>query len=75
MDVGRSCGTRVGRDSPQEYALIFGSPVPGYQAPPDTVDPAVRIPLLVLQILGDAVRSGRILPPDEPPSRGLSMPT
>jgi AcrR family transcriptional regulator len=52
---------------PQEYALIFGSPVPGYQAPLDTVDPAVRIPLLVLQILSDAVRSGRILPPDDRP--------
>jgi AcrR family transcriptional regulator len=51
---------------PQEYALIFGSPV-GYQAPSDTVDPAVRIPLLVLQILGHAVQSGRILPPDDRP--------
>ena len=25
---------------PQEYALIFGSPIPGYNAPQDTVDPA-----------------------------------
>lgn len=52
---------------PQEYALIFGSPVPGYRAPPDTVDPAVRIPLLMLQILSDAVQSGRVLPPDDRP--------
>jgi AcrR family transcriptional regulator len=52
---------------PQEYALIFGSPVPGYWEPVDTVDPAVRIPLLVLQILSDAVESGRILPPDDRP--------
>jgi len=49
----------------QEYALIFGSPVPGYQAPADTVDPAVRVPLLVLRILTDAVESGRTLPPDD----------
>jgi AcrR family transcriptional regulator len=34
----------------QEYALIFGSPVLGYQAPAETVDPAVRVPLLVLAI-------------------------
>ena len=51
----------------QEYALIFGSPVPGYRAPADTVDPAVRIPLLVVQILTDAVESGRVLPSDDRP--------
>ena len=38
---------------PQQYALIFGSPVPGYQAPPDTVDPASRIPFLILRILDE----------------------
>jgi hypothetical protein len=38
--------------------LIFGSRVPGYQAPADIVDPAVRVPLLVLAILTDAVGSG-----------------
>jgi len=27
---------------PHEYALIYGSPVPGYQAPQDTVGPATR---------------------------------
>jgi AcrR family transcriptional regulator len=47
----------------QEYELIFGSPVPGYRAPADTVDPAGRIPILMLGILSDAV------------VRGLSMPT
>jgi AcrR family transcriptional regulator len=39
---------------PQEYALIFGSPVPGYRAPSDTIDPAARIPLLLITILRDA---------------------
>jgi hypothetical protein len=38
--------------------LIFGSPVPGYRAPTDTIDPAARIPLLALGILADAVRDG-----------------
>jgi AcrR family transcriptional regulator len=38
---------------PQEYALIFGSPIPGYQAPRDTIDPASRIPLLILGIVND----------------------
>lgn len=46
-------------EHPHEYALIFGSPVPGYQAPADTIDPAARIPLLLLAILTDAVAAGR----------------
>jgi AcrR family transcriptional regulator len=48
------------QDNPQEYALIFGSPIPGYQAPQDTVDPATRIPLLLVTIIGEAVA-----PPDD----------
>ena len=40
--------------APQEWALIFGSPVPGYAAPTDTIDPAARIPLLLLAIIGEA---------------------
>jgi AcrR family transcriptional regulator len=46
-------------ERPQEYALIFGSPVPGYRAPTNTVNPAARIPLLLLRILTDAVEAGR----------------
>jgi len=45
-------------EHPSEYALIFGSPVPGYQAPIDTIDPAARIPLLLLRVLADAVAAG-----------------
>jgi AcrR family transcriptional regulator len=40
------------RQNPHEYALIYGSPVPGYQAPRDTVAPAARVPL----VLGKLVR-------------------
>jgi AcrR family transcriptional regulator len=43
----------------QEYALIFGSPVPGYRAPADTIDPAARVPLLLMSIVVDAVSAGR----------------
>jgi AcrR family transcriptional regulator len=45
-----------------EYALIFGSPVPGYRAPQDTVGPATRIPTLLLRILTDGAAEGRVLP-------------
>jgi len=38
-------------ENPHEYALIFGSPVPGYIAPPDTSDPATRTSVVFLGIL------------------------
>jgi AcrR family transcriptional regulator len=39
---------------PHEFALIFGSPVPGYQAPQDTVVPATRGAAVLVAILVDA---------------------
>lgn len=42
------------RVRPQEYGLVFGSPVPGYVAPPSTVGPASRVPLVLSGILRDA---------------------
>jgi AcrR family transcriptional regulator len=45
---------------PQEFALIYGSPVPGYQAPQDTIDPAARIPLLLLTIVNDCAAAGKL---------------
>ncbi|MEU7958419.1 MULTISPECIES: TetR/AcrR family transcriptional regulator [Micromonospora] len=50
---------------PAEYALLYGSPVPGYAAPVDTVLPAQRPPLTLLGILRDGVAAGRITPPDD----------
>jgi AcrR family transcriptional regulator len=38
---------------PHQYALIFGSPIPGYAAPNGTVAPASRVPLLLGDLLGD----------------------
>jgi AcrR family transcriptional regulator len=38
---------------PHEYGLIFGSPIPGYAAPPGTVAPASRVPLLLGDLLVD----------------------
>jgi AcrR family transcriptional regulator len=42
------------RAHPHEYALIYGSPVPGYQAPGETTTPAARVPLVLLGILTEA---------------------
>jgi AcrR family transcriptional regulator len=44
--------------NPHEYALIYGSPVPGYRAPQDTVAPATRVPLLIGAILREATAAG-----------------
>lgn len=44
--------------NPQQYALVYGSPVPGYEAPTDTVDPAARVGLVLLRILIDGVAAG-----------------
>jgi AcrR family transcriptional regulator len=45
---------------PHEYALIYGSPVPGYAAPSDTIDPAARVAFALLQIVVDGVAAGEI---------------
>ncbi len=37
--------------NPNEYALIYGTPVPGYAAPTDTIDPATRVPITLLTVL------------------------
>lgn len=39
--------------NPQRFALIYGSPVPGYAAPQDTIGPATRIPALLVGLLED----------------------
>ncbi|MGY1821318.1 TetR/AcrR family transcriptional regulator [Geodermatophilus sp. SYSU D00079] len=46
------------RAHPHEYALLYGSPVPGYAAPRDTVPAAARVGVVLGRILGDAARSG-----------------
>jgi AcrR family transcriptional regulator len=49
---------------PHEYALVYGSPVPGYAAPADTVDPAARVSLVFLQLLAHGVATGAIADDD-----------
>jgi AcrR family transcriptional regulator len=57
------------RANPHEYALIYGSPVPGYQAPQATVASAIRVVRVMGDILADArVATGRAAArhPEEP---------
>ena len=51
---------------PHEYALIFGSPIPGYAAPPDTIAPASRVPLLLSALLADLLAEGHYDPTAQP---------
>ena len=50
------------KEHPHEYSLLYGSPVPGYRAPRDTVPAATRVGVLLGRVLGDAARAG-LLPP------------
>jgi len=45
-------------EHPQQWALIYGSPVPGYAAPQDTIGPGTRVSITLTQILGDALQAG-----------------
>lgn len=42
-------------ERPQEYALIYGSPVPGYRAPQDTSVPAAQVVLALAGVIRDAL--------------------
>jgi len=46
-------------EHPHEYALTYGSPVPGYAAPDDTIASATRVSFALLRVLGDAQEAGR----------------
>jgi AcrR family transcriptional regulator len=46
--------------NPPEFALIYGSPVPGYAAPQDTVDPAARPTVVLVDLLATGVAAGRL---------------
>ncbi|MGW1770393.1 TetR/AcrR family transcriptional regulator [Streptomyces sp. NPDC002104] len=51
-------------EHPHEYALIYGSPVPGYTAPLDTVGPASRVGNTLIGIVRAAYEGrGIALPP------------
>ena len=52
---------------PAEYALIHGSPVPGYAAPADTIAPASRRFLVIAAIIRDGRQSGVLAPAPAPP--------
>jgi AcrR family transcriptional regulator len=52
---------------PHEYALVYGSPVPGYRAPDGTVEPAMRDKIVYGRIVSDAYEAGALRPSEVAP--------
>lgn len=48
------------KSHPHEYMLIYGSPIAGYQAPQTTIQPAGRVPILLLGLLAKAHADGAL---------------
>ncbi|MEU1816904.1 TetR-like C-terminal domain-containing protein [Streptomyces roseifaciens] len=73
VDAGASAGARLlavtralrkwSFDNPAEFTLIYGSPVPDYHAPQDTVPPASRTPVVLAGIVRSALEAGELTPP------------
>jgi hypothetical protein len=55
--------------TPAEYALLYGSPVPGYAAPQETAAAATRIAFVLIRILADGYGSGELTVDNQPSSQ------
>ena len=57
------------RGHPHEWGLIFGSPVPGYEAPTETITPYTRLALALVRPIIEAHQNGSLrLQPSAPSS-------
>lgn len=45
-------------ERPGDFALLYGTPVPGYAAPRDTVEPATRVVRVLVRVVADASAGG-----------------
>jgi AcrR family transcriptional regulator len=48
-------------DHPHEYALVYGSPVPGYHAPMETIAAATRVARVLCNIINDFFKEHPVL--------------
>ncbi|TDC44421.1 TetR/AcrR family transcriptional regulator [Actinomadura sp. KC345] len=58
---------------PHEYALLHGSPVPGYKAPDDTVSAATRDTVVLARIITEAYEAGAVEPSGTAPAPPSSI--
>jgi hypothetical protein len=68
-----TCGAirKWARRHPHEYALIFGTPVPGYAAPQETVAAATRTTRVMAVIVADQYRNEPLVTVDDAVTRAL----
>lgn len=59
LEVPRAA-RRWALERPHEWALIFGTPVPGYEAPEDTVEPYARAAAALARAVIEAKSAGRL---------------
>ncbi|HUE06650.1 MAG TPA: TetR/AcrR family transcriptional regulator [Acidimicrobiales bacterium] len=59
LEVPRAA-RRWALERPHEWALIFGTPVPGYEAPEDTVEPYARAAAALARPVMEAKSAGRL---------------
>jgi AcrR family transcriptional regulator len=59
LEVPRAA-RRWALERPHEWALIFGTPVPGYEAPEDTVEPYARAAGAMARTVAEAQSAGRL---------------
>lgn len=52
-------------EHPGEFALLYGTPVPGYAAPQDTIEPATRVVQVLVRVVAASAAGAR--PPEAPP--------
>jgi AcrR family transcriptional regulator len=65
--IGRAVRRWAAR-RPQEWALVFGSPVPGYRGDDTTTGAALGLHRVAITVLVDAYAAGRLAAPDVPRS-------
>ena len=60
---------------PGRYALLYGSPVPGYEAPERTTEPGTRVIRLLVALVEEGVRRGDVVdgPARVPVARALRV--
>ncbi|GAA3658377.1 TetR/AcrR family transcriptional regulator [Nocardioides ginsengisoli] len=67
LTLGRAVRAWAVRE-PATYALLYGAPVPGYQAPAErTTEPGTRVVRMMLEGAAAAVAAGALVVPDQAP--------
>jgi AcrR family transcriptional regulator len=59
-------------EHPQQWGLVFGTPVPGYRAPEETVDPYARVAAALVRPLVAAEEAGRLRRNEDREDRSVS---